>query len=137
MSQSLRMSSRSEQTQATHEQPLVEISSSPISLQKIPEQPTVVPPVQYSTLPISHSEHETVEISSQTSDILSGETTNVFEKTSSSIISRQKTPEHVISSQTKDVLFEEAFTDNLDDTLDFDEPSFPTQMVGTLLLQSS
>ena len=67
MSQSLR---RSEPTQATHEQALVEISSSPISLQKMPEQTTVVPPVQYSTLPISHSEHETVEMSSQTPDIL-------------------------------------------------------------------
>ena len=129
-SKSLRISSTSEQTQATYEQANVQISSPPISLQKSPEEPTVALPVQSSTLPISHSEHEAVDISSQTSDILSRETTNVFEKTSSS--------EHVISSQTTDTLFEEAFTDDLDDILDFDEPaSFPTQMVGTLLLQSS
>ena len=107
-SKSLRITSRSEPAQATHEQSIVEIPSSPISLQKTPEQPTVVPPVQYSTLPISHSQHETVQL----------------------------------SSQSPDILFEEAISEDLgfDDTLDFDdahEPSSPTQMVGTLLLQSS
>ena len=45
--QSLRISSRSE---ATHEQALIEISSSPISLQMTPEQPNVESLVEYAPI---------------------------------------------------------------------------------------